>query len=43
MNVVNARELRDGDEIVLGQTLLKFSSRRQTPPAAQQMAAGRRM
>jgi len=42
-NVASTRELRDGDEIVLGQTLLKFSSRRQTPPAAQQMASGRRM
>jgi hypothetical protein len=42
-NVASTRELQDGDEIVLGQTLLKFTSRRQAPPAAQQLAAGRRM
>lgn len=41
-NVTGTRELRDGDEIVMGQTLLKFSSRKQAPAAAQ-MAAGRRM
>jgi len=42
INVANARELRDGDEIVIGQTLLKFMSRRQSP-SAQPAAAGRRM
>jgi hypothetical protein len=32
-NVTGTRELRDGDELVIGQTLLQFSSRRQTPSA----------
>jgi hypothetical protein len=33
-NLTAPRELRDGDEIVLGQTLLRFSSRKRTADAA---------
>jgi hypothetical protein len=33
-NVTAARELRDGDEIIMGQTLLRFSSRKRTAEAA---------
>jgi|RhiMetdeSRZDD1v2_1073273.scaffolds.fasta_scaffold26744_6 hypothetical protein len=41
MNVTGTRELRDGDEIIMGQTLLRFYSKRQAP-AAPPAAAGRR-
>jgi len=40
-NVTSPRELRDGDEIVLGQTLLRFSSRKQTPGGAVSAGASR--
>jgi hypothetical protein len=33
-NVTAPRELRDGDELVLGQTLLRFASRKQAPGTA---------
>jgi len=43
-NVAGTRELRAGDEIVMGQTLLRFSSKRQAPQgAAAPAGAGRRM
>jgi len=35
VNVTSTRELRDGDEIVLGQTLLRFASRKQGAAALQ--------
>jgi hypothetical protein len=41
-NVVSTRELYDGDEIVIGQTLLRFLSKKQSATSAQ-MPAGRRM
>jgi len=41
-NVVSTRELRDGDEIVLGQTMLRFFSKKQVAPADPDLA-GRRM
>ena len=41
-NVTGTRELHDGDEIVLGQTLLKFLSRRQKAAPAAVPAHGRR-
>ena len=34
MNVTSTKELRDQDEIVVGQTLLRFSSRKQAAPEA---------
>jgi MFS family permease len=41
-NVSGTRELRAGDEIIMGQTLLRFYSKRQAPPTGP-AAAGRRV
>jgi hypothetical protein len=41
INVTSTRELRDKDEIVMGQTLLRFFSRKQTP-AVDHAPVGRR-
>jgi hypothetical protein len=37
-NVTTTRELRDGDEVVVGQTLLRFTSRKQAAVPADQLA-----
>jgi hypothetical protein len=42
LNVASTRELRAGDEIIMGQTILKFTSKRQAPAADPYAAAGRR-
>jgi hypothetical protein len=40
-NVTGTRELRDGDEMVVGQTLLRFFSKKKSAASAPMSAAGR--
>jgi len=40
-NVVSIRELRDGDEMIIGQTLLRFFSKKQSAASAPMPAGGR--
>ncbi len=41
-NVAGPRELHDGDDLVIGQTLLRFSSRKKTAAPAPVVSGGRR-